>query len=99
MGYVHIAFIECVLKGHDWKKTEDMIGHIVQFAQGVYKAGTDGSPISLVDVGGTRRYYTFRSGSVVTIMNNVISFEEDNSTLEMGVDESKKFPNKPKIDD
>lgn len=95
MGFVHIAFIECVLEDDDWNKTEDMVGDKVHFAQGVYKTSTEGAKISLVDVGDTRRYYTFRSDSVVIITNNVIVFKEDDATLEAGVDESKQFPKKP----
>ena len=98
MGFVHIAFIECVLDG-SWHQTKDMVEHIVQLAHGVYETSTDNAKISLVDLGLTRRYYSFKTNSVVTITNNVLSFRDDHGTLEVGVDESIKFPNKPKIND
>lgn len=99
MARVHIAFIECVLEGDDWHDRKDMVGHVVQFAHGVYETETNGAKISLVDLGLTRRYYTFRAGSFISITNNVLSFRENDATLQAGIDESKKFPNKSKIND
>jgi hypothetical protein len=93
MGFVHIAFIECVLDGA-WhlEKTQG-------FSEIRYSTSTDNAKISLVDLGSTRRYYSFKTNSMVTITNNVLIFRDDYGTLEAGIDESKKFPNKTKIDD
>src|SRR2546428_883505 len=99
MGFVHIAFVECVLEGNDWHTRKDLGDRVLQFAHGVYETTTDGAKISLVDLGLTRRYYSFRTNSVVAITNNVLSFREVDGTLEISVDDSKKFPNKPKIND
>src|SRR4029077_10908446 len=98
MGIVHIAFIQCVLDGA-WHSTKNLGDRVLQFAQGVYETSTDNAKIDLVDLALTRRYYSFRTNSVVTIKNNVLIFRDDQGTLEVGVDESKKFPNKTKIDD
>lgn len=93
MGFVHIAFIECVLDGAWHPK------RIIGLNDLIYETSTDNAKISLVDLGSTRRYYSFRTNSEVTIANNVLIFRDDHGTLEAGVDESKKFPSKTKIDD
>jgi hypothetical protein len=97
MGFVHIAFIECVLDGA-WHETGEH-GDRSKFAHGWYETSTDNAKISLVDLGSTRRYYSFRTNSIVSIMNNVLIFRDDHGTLELSVDDSKKFPDKTKIDD
>ena len=93
MGFVHIAFIQCVLDGA-WhpKKT-------VGLSEISYETSTDNAKIDLVDLALTRRYYSFRTNSVVTMTNNVLIFRDDHGTLEAGIDESKQFPKKTKIDD
>jgi len=98
MGIVHIAFIECVLDGA-WHSTKDLGDRVLQFTHGVYETSTDDAKISLVDLGLTRRYYSFRTNSIVTITNNVLIFRDDHGTLEASVDESKQFPSKPKMTD
>ncbi|MGI0026327.1 MAG: hypothetical protein ACREAD_00605 [Nitrosopumilaceae archaeon] len=93
MGFVHIAFIECVLDGAWHPKRIKGLDDLI------YETGTDNAEISLVDLGLTRRYYSFRTNSEVTIANNVLIFRDDHGTLEMRSDDSKKFSNKPKIND
>lgn len=103
LSIIHIAFVECVLEGEHWFKDGFAEGDNslkwVKFPQGVYQTNRQGAVISLVDLGLTRRYYSFNSMSYVTIMNNVLSFNSSDSTLEAGIDESTKNPSKPKIDD
>jgi hypothetical protein len=93
MGFVHIAFIQCVLDGA-WHPEK-----VVGLSEIKYVTSTDNAKIDLVDLALTRRYYSFRTNSVVTMTNNVLIFRDDQGTLEVGVDESKQFPNKIKIDD
>lgn len=93
MGFVHIAFIECVLDG-SWHPYR-ISGSDTLY----YKTSTDDAKISLVDLGLTRRYYSFRTNSEVTLANNVLIFRDDHGTLELSVDESKQFPNKSKLTD
>ena len=93
MGFVHIAFIECVLDGAWHPKRFSGINDLI------YDTSTDNAKISLVDLGLTRRYYSFRTNSEVTIANNVLIFREDHGTMELGVDESKQFPKKTKMID
>ncbi len=71
----------------------------IKFPKGVYQTNAIGGTISLVDLGLTRRYYSFRPFSYVTITGNVHSFENIDGTLEAGVDETKQFPNKQKLTD
>lgn len=93
MGFVHIAFIECVLDGAWHPKRIVGVGDLM------YDTSTDDAKISLIDLGLTRRYYSFRTNSEVTITNNVLIFREDHGTLELSVDESKQFPKKTKMTD
>lgn len=99
---IHIAFVECILEGNDWYKDGFEEGDDwkwIKFPQGVYQNNHDGAVISLVDLGLTRRYYSFKAMSYVSFTNNVLAFNTSDATLEDGVDESKHFPSKPKMTD
>ena len=102
LARIFIAFIECVLEGDDWYKDGFEEGDSlewIKFPLGVYQNTKEGAVISLVDLGLTRRYYSFRPMSYVSITNNVLAFNASDGKLEVGVDESKQFPSKPKMTD
>lgn len=54
--------------------------------------------LGLVDLGGTRRYYSFKQHGVVEIVGNVAMII-DRYAEELAIDESKQFPKKPRIDE
>lgn len=93
MTITFIAFIECTLDNH-W---ETRFGYPFDQKKSMwsqYKSLNDDSEIRLVDIKNDRRYFSFKRDAIVQLVNNVISFNSDESD-ELAIDESKNFP-KPK---
>ena len=103
MSITYIAFIECVLDRRDPKeyKKWDTISGFPRMddlsTRAIYKAKVDEAIVDLVDINGTRRYFSFRRDGEIHIINNVIVFDDDWVTENPIVDESKQFPKKKGI--
>ena len=99
----YIVFVECVLypNGH-WDKIESNHVSLPPTSTPNYEAfrprGND-AEIRLVDISGLRRYFKFHNhGAEVHIVNNVVIFDMDD-VEELAIDDSKKFPNRKRVDD
>ena len=76
MPKTYIAFIECTFFDNpSWENTRERADPESDDADAdsreQYVALNDGAKLSLVDLGGTRRNYTFIKGGVVEIVGNV----------------------------
>lgn len=97
MAITYIAFIECVLETEEWfprfysKDYDPTLSN-------KYTASADKSHASVVDITGLRRYFEFHRDAKVYVVNNVLVYESD-TVEELAVDDSKKFPNKKRIDE
>lgn len=104
MSKTFIAFIECTF--HDdppfWKESKEFgdpeESSSLSDPRECFIAQDDGARLSLVDLGGTRRYYNFKKHGVVEIMGNVATII-DRFAEELAIDESKQFPKKPRMDE
>src|SRR5689334_3443966 len=83
MAITYIAFIECVLdkrnKG-EYKRWITVSGFPQMSditTRSIYKARVDDARVDLVDINGTRRYFSFRLDGEINIINNVIVFDDD----------------------
>lgn len=100
MPLMYLAFIECVLEQERlWEKISFGSGNLnPQPHYDAYHAKTD-AEIRLVDIKNDRRYFRFTTNNVdVRIVNNVIIFDND-FVEEIAIDDSKKIPNKKRMDE
>jgi len=101
---IYIAFIECTF--HDnppfWIQSGELDdpeeSSSLSDTRELYIAQDNGARLSLVDLGGTRRYYSFIKHGVVEIMGNVATII-DRYAEELAIDESKQFPKKKRMDE
>jgi len=104
MSKTYIAFIECTF--HDdppyWmesRENEDPEEVDTRSdTRELYIARNDGARLSLVDLGGTRRYYSYQRHGVVEIVGNVAVII-DRFVEELAIDENEQFPKKKRIDE
>ena len=105
MAITYISFIECVVDKRDrleYKKWYTVSGFPEmndQSTRAIYKAKQDEARVDLVDINGTRRYFSFRKDGEIHIINNVIAFDDDWVAEEAVIDESKQFPKKKRMDE
>lgn len=103
MTITYIAFIECVLHPDDaFQRIENTSIHYprgVSPNSDVYKSRGTNSEIRLVDIKNDRRYFRFLYGMrELRIVNNTVVFDSDD-VEEVSIDDSKKFPNKKRMDE
>lgn len=103
MAITYIAFIECVLdkrKEGEYRRWITVSGFPQMSditTRSIYKATVDDARVDMVDINGTRRYFSFRRDGEINIINNVVVFDDDWVNEEAIVDESKQFPKKKQI--
>ena len=104
MSKTYIAFIECTF--HDdppyWinsreRQDPESIDPFSETRE-MYIAENHGARLSLVDLGGTRRYYEFVQHGVAEIIGNVVVII-DRFAEELTIDENEQFPKKRRIDE
>ena len=99
MAVTYIAFIECVLTPkRDWDVVYGFPHMEDPRTDALYKASTEKCEIRLVDIKSDRRYFGFKTGGEVRVVNNVVVFDDD-WTEELAIDESKQFPRKTRMDE
>lgn len=105
MAITYIAFIECVLDKRDpseyrrWTTVSGFPQMSDITTRSIYKAKVDDARVDLVDINGTRRYFSFRRDGEINIINNVIVFDDDWVIENPIVDETKQFPKKKRVDE
>ena len=93
----HIAFIECTLN-NQWQTEFGYPNPKRKFEWSEHMALNDDATVSLVDIGQTRRYLSFKSNSKIQIINNVLVFTSYQAT-DITINEEKQFPKNQRIGD
>jgi len=105
MAITYIAFIECVLDKRSraahriWETISGFPRMDDVATRAIYKARVDEARVDLVDINGTRRYFSFQQDGEIHIINNVIAFDDVWVSENPIIDESKQFPKKKRIDE
>ena len=96
MPITAIAFIECrldnqwsTLFGYPFENNKQMWSQ--------HQSLDDTAQVSLVDIKNDRRYFQCKRGSIIQLVNNVLSFRSY-EVEELAIDESKLFPKKQRMD-
>jgi len=100
LAITYIAFIECVFTPRtSWYTVYGFPQLENPRTDGLYKARVEGAEARLVDIKNDRRYFSFRAGGEARVVNNTIIFDDEWIKEELAVDDSKKLPNKKRIDE
>ncbi len=92
MARTYIAFIECVFVDNETSKWQK------KNSREMKEALEDEAEVRLVDIKNDRRYFSFKKGAEVEIINNVVIFDSDWAE-ELAIDGDKQFPKQKRIDE
>lgn len=99
---MYLAFLECEIRGKWQSEDEERIeinGEEFPAGRHSYLSITNRCEVWIVQPNLTRRGFSFKKHSEIEIIGTTLKFDQSDIIQELATDDSKKFPNKKRIDE